>query len=182
MHKHFQASSYIRQIKSRKIILMLLAGVLPCKRRHIQLCVLILSLVLPFSACFSEKSQAIAAQEKEDGAMGALEVELRMKKNEWKDGLKKFKDKHPDLNNEGFDPNTITIEELQTLFEEQYKPYFETFRKWSEQNKNPISSNICTWHLTDSTRLLKAIPSWIREKNNAEMLKRIKADIKDQKI
>ncbi len=165
---------------------MLRAVVLSCKWKHIQLCVLILSLVMPCSACFPEKSKAIAAQEKEDGAMGPLEVELRMKEDEWHKGLKEFKDDHTDLNNEGVDLNTITITELKTLFEEKYKPYFETLKKVAEyniaQNKNPGSNSTYKDHIRVSNALLNAIPTWLEKEEKAEMLKRIKTDIKGQGI
>ena len=165
---------------------MLRAVVLSCKWKHIQLCVLILSLVMPCSACFPEKSKAIAAQEKEDGAMGPLEVELRMKEDEWHKGLKEFKDDHTDLNNEGVDLNTITITELKTLFEEKYKPYFEILQKVSQQNidqnKNPGSRDTYMWDIKDSKCLLENIPTWLEKEEKAEMLKRIKTDIKGQGI
>lgn len=161
---------------------ILSAAPYPLIMRYIRFCLIILTLVMPVTACFPEKSEAIAAQEKEDGAMGTWETELTNKEQVWRDGLKAFKEKFPKLNDEGFNPNDLPEGELKTLFEDKYKPYFEVLEKVSNQyltqNKNPAYRSTYQTNLAIAKYLLENIPIWVKEMNKKQMLKRIKIDLK----
>lgn len=167
---------------------VLRAAQYPLIMRYIRFCLIILTLVMPFTACFPEKSDFIEAQKKKDGAMEPWETELTNKEQEWKKGLEDFKKNKPKLNDEGLDPGTLPDGELKTLFEDKCKPYLEAFEglltKYIKENINPANRSDYEGNLLWVKAFLAQISNWrwSEKSDKKQMLGRIKSELQKFKL